>query len=1185
MKPAPLLLFLPLLFPVCVLAASPLTKPEVRADGRYEFRDNARITKFRIATDELHQSGAAGNKRILISARDHVKKVQDAAKSMARSDRKFNLIAYPEGKPRTDANRRVVTNSVEVRLAEGMDPTVIGQASNAKKVKSFSYLPGYHILEFSDAVEALTAAEALATIPGVTLAETVLAENRFIPAYIPNDPLFGIPFQGTRTLPNADYPISLDLTDEKVPLAAPASWLNTPQMLQWYLNYNNSLLFRQGLKTQIPAVLFSNYRLNSLPAFVEPNDYLLDGGRGIMPFEIVTTPPRATPANGERSFPRYFELATDINVIPAWDIIGPPITFNGVTTPGTPLDGNNVKVAVIDDGIQKNHPDLTASNIISSWNYIDGGNDPTPPANQGLNHGTGAAGLIAAKRDNNIGMTGIAPNAKLIGLRITGSFLPASDFADAFTWTGTYNSGSNPLADISVFAYSASSSADVVYLQPLVKAALKDGAEKGRNRKGMVYVVPAGNEGEYHADTNYSELSNSLYTITVGAVSDIGRRIIYSQPGASLQVVAPSSGEEMAPRIRTTNAVVANPDNGSVAVPANTLVPALPLVMPATPQKRCLGWTVSPDEYDNLNSGTRSTQRILSLNSVASSVTIPPSAGAAIGFNYNYGGTSASCSMVAGVTALMLQARPSLGYRDVMEILMRSARVVDPMMGEWQYNSLGIPFSHKYGAGLVDADHAVRMAKKWRNLQTQTVLERTLPADTIGDFPALGSVRSFSGPSSRVEHVTVRLKVQHGRRGDLGIILSSPASGQADTPVESYLMVPHREDFSQDIGNPARSDNDGIESDGEYWTFMSVHHWGTSPSNQLLGSTQAGNDWTLRIFDSTKQGITDYVGANAANPNAVQPENRVYCPVANPIATAEVPIKVISAKVSFYGSASDGLNEPPSIQTNAFPVKTKSQFAFKVKASTDLSGDDEGFPRAPIYDYRLRMTKVVSSNTPDLEIAPGTSTEHAILYPTPVTTPADAAGKSPAYFRFNRSTGLLTNEPYLPGGQAFRPLPEGEWLVEVQATSIFGTTRRQVTFKVEKALTYPEWKSLYFSVTEQAAVNFDQLDPDQDGVPNLLEYTMGGVPTVREPDLFPPPVMDSGNLVFTYKADLSAQGFRVIPQFSTNPVAGWQDARNTVPPLAVLQDQESSLQQWKVSLPMSPSTKAFFRLKAEVIPP
>jgi hypothetical protein len=73
--------------------------------------------------------------------------------------------------------------------------------------------------------------------------------------------------------------------------------------------------------------------------------------------------------------------------------------------------------------------------------------------------------------------------------------------------------------------------------------------------------------------------------------------------------------------------------------------------------------------------------------------------------------------------------------------------------------------------------------------------------------------------------------------------------------------------------------------------------------------------------------------------------------------------------------------------------------------------------------------------------------------------------------------------------------------------------------------------------------------------------------------------------VFTYKADLSAQGFRVIPQFSTNPVAGWQDARNTVPPLAVLQEQESSLQQWKVTLPMSPSTKAFFRLKAEVIPP
>jgi subtilisin-like proprotein convertase family protein len=503
-------------------------------------------------------------------------------------------------------------------------------------------------------------------------------------------------------------------------------------------------------------------------------------------------------------------------------------------------------------------------------------------------------------------------------------------------------------------------------------------------------------------------------------------------------------------------------------------------------------------------------------------------------------------------------------------------------MGEWQYNRLGIPFSHKYGAGLVDAAHAVRMAKKWNNLQSRTVLERTLPSDNITDFPALGYVKTIpTPPSFRVEQVAVRLKIQHGRLGDLGIILTSPASGQADTPVESYLMVPHREDFSQDIGNPARSDSDGIESDGEYWTFMSVHHWGTSSTNQLLGGTQPGNDWTLRVFDSTKQGIVDYA---TANPNAVQPENRVYCPVANPLPTAEVPIKVVSAKVYFYGSASDGLNEPPSIQTNVFPVKTNSSFSFKVQASTDLSGDASGFPRAPIYDYRLRMIKAATATTPDLEIAPGTSIEHALLYPTPVTTPADAAGKSPAYFRFDRSTGLLTNEPYLPGGQAFRPLPEGEWLVEIHATSIFGTTRRQVAFKVEKALTYPEWKALYFSVTEQAAANFDQLDPDQDGVPNLLEYTMGGIPTVKEPDLFPPPVTGSGKLEFTYKADLSAQGFRVVPQVSTNPALAWQDARNTVPPLAVLQEQEGSLQKWKVTLPMSPNKKVFFRLKAGVIP-
>lgn len=1184
MKPAPLLLFLPLLFPVCALAARPLTKPEVRADGRYEFRDNARNTKFRIATDELQQTGAAGSRRILISARDHLKNVQDTAKSMARSDRKYHLVAYPEGKPKTEANRRVVTPSVEVTLAEGMDPAVLGEASNAKKVKSFPYLPGYHVLEFNDALEALSAAEALAAVPGVSHAGTVLADNRFIPAYTPNDPLFGLP-DTTRQFPNGEYPVFSDPTEEKV-IPAPANWLSPVRMVQWYLNYTNSLRFITAAKTQIPAIYFSNYRVNSLPAFVEPDDYLLDG-RGFMPFEISKDPVRLPPANGERGFPRYFELATDINVIPAWDEIGPPTVFNGITIPGTPLDGKDVKVSIVDDGIQRNHPDLTATNIISSWNYIEDSSDPTPPANQGINHGTGAAGLIAAKRDNSIGMAGIAPSAKLIGLRILGGFVPASDFADALTWTGTYNSpGGNPIADISVFPYTTSSSSDLVYLQPVVSAALKSGAETGRNRKGTVYVVPAGNEGEYHADANYFELSNSIYTITVGAVSDMGRRIIYSQPGASVQVVAPSSGQEMAPRIRTTNAVVANAAAGTVAVPANTLVPPLPLVVPATPQKRALGWTVSPDEYDNTGAWTRSTQQILTLNSVASSITIPPTTGGVTGFNYNYGGTSASCSMVTGVTALMLQANPALGYRDVMEILMRSARVVDPMMGEWQYNSLGIPFSHKYGAGLVDAAHAVRMAKIWKNLapRPQIPLQRTLFSDFIPDDATSGYFKTIIPPNFRVEHVTVRLKVQHGRRGDLGIILTSPASGQADTPVESYLMVPHREDFSENIGNPAFPDGDGTESPGEYWTFMSVRHWGTSSSNPQLGNT-GGGDWTLRVFDNSKQGITDYVGANSANPNAAQPENRVYCPVGNPTSTAEVPIKVLNAVVSFYGSSSDGLNEPPAIQTTAFPVKTNSSFAFNVQASTDLTGDAiTGFPRAPIYDYRLRMIKAVSAETPDLEIGPATLLEHFSLYPNPVTTPADAAGKSPAYFRFDRETGLLTNEPY-PGGPAFRPLPVGEWLLEIHATSIFGTTRRQVPFTVVKAITYPEWKALYFSPAEGGAADFDQQDPDLDGVPNLLEYTMGGIPVVREPDLFPPPVIGNDSLVFTYKADLSAQGFRVVPQFSTDPSLGWQDARGTLPPLAVLQTQDSSLQSWKVTVPISPGSKTFFRLKAVVFVP
>lgn len=72
--------------------------------------------------------------------------------------------------------------------------------------------------------------------------------------------------------------------------------------------------------------------------------------------------------------------------------------------------GRGIKVAVIDSGIQANHPDL-AGQLIINRNFVVGQTEVAE------NHGTGVAGVIAAKSDNGIGISGVAPGARLMGLR------------------------------------------------------------------------------------------------------------------------------------------------------------------------------------------------------------------------------------------------------------------------------------------------------------------------------------------------------------------------------------------------------------------------------------------------------------------------------------------------------------------------------------------------------------------------------------------------------------------------------------------------------------------------------------------------------------------------------------------------------------------------------------------------
>jgi subtilisin family serine protease len=72
--------------------------------------------------------------------------------------------------------------------------------------------------------------------------------------------------------------------------------------------------------------------------------------------------------------------------------------------------GRGTRVAVIDSGIDAGHPDL-AGQVTVNRNFVSG--QPLV-AEQ---HGTAVAGIIAAKADNRMGIVGVAPGSRLLGLR------------------------------------------------------------------------------------------------------------------------------------------------------------------------------------------------------------------------------------------------------------------------------------------------------------------------------------------------------------------------------------------------------------------------------------------------------------------------------------------------------------------------------------------------------------------------------------------------------------------------------------------------------------------------------------------------------------------------------------------------------------------------------------------------
>jgi subtilisin-like proprotein convertase family protein len=189
-------------------------------------------------------------------------------------------------------------------------------------------------------------------------------------------------------------------------------------------------------------------------------------------------------------------------------------------------------------------------------------------------------------------------------------------------------------------------------------------------------------------------------------------------------------------------------------------------------------------------------------------------------YTQTFGGTSAACPIAAGVVALMIDANPNLGWRDVQEILISTARQIDAADSDWSANSAGFTFNHKYGAGLIDAEAAVAAAQAWTPLGPQLIVATNQPSLglSIPDHNAAGVSATFGVSTNiRMEHATVTLNISHAQRGQLEIFLTSPAG------TESKLA-------------DTRADNNAHPSS---WTYMTVRNWGES----------SAGTWTVRVAD------------------------------------------------------------------------------------------------------------------------------------------------------------------------------------------------------------------------------------------------------------------------------------------------------------------------------------------------
>lgn len=355
-------------------------------------------------------------------------------------------------------------------------------------------------------------------------------------------------------------------------------------------------------------------------------------------------------------------------------------TFNGHTgTADADIDApeawvltmgsEDIVIAVIDEGLTSDHPDLpnTRQVRLNGSNFGAGDpNDPSPTDNH--NHGNACAGVIAATANNGEGIAGVAPLCKIMPIRFDDTTTP-TQIANAILFAVT--NGANIISNSWGFDTTNSNAYPIVLSS--INYAISNGCLvlfSSGNTAGHTF----GNNGYVFFPAN----NNINGMLTVGASDRYDYQADYSPTDTCIDIVAPSHKAYPYDPYNYSGIVGENLDMWSIDIPGNNGYNP---------------WASDLEPYFTAGN------------------TLPNLGTNFLSYTGHFGGTSHSCPVVAGVAALVLSLNPDLSPQTVCNVLTSTADKV----GGYTYND-DDGRCNQMGYGRVNANNAV-----WAVCDTDTI--------------------------------------------------------------------------------------------------------------------------------------------------------------------------------------------------------------------------------------------------------------------------------------------------------------------------------------------------------------------------------------------------------------------------------------------------------------------------------